>query len=503
MFLEETDQHVFITGRAGTGKSTLLAYFRENTKKNIVVLAPTGVAALNIKGQTIHSFFKFKPDITLQSVKPVYKKDDEKNIYKKIDMIIIDEVSMVRSDLLDCVEKSLRINRGNSKPFGGVQMVFIGDLYQLPPVVTGNEKEIFKTYYASPYFFDAHVMEGLPLEFIELEKIYRQKDDTFISLLNAVRNNSATDEHLTAINARYDPTYVPNSRKFSLYLTTTNALADEINSEQLSRLRTKEHTYLGNVMGSFDNRAMPTDISLSVKKGSQIMMLNNDSASRWVNGSIGKIVNIITDEDIGELLIVELSDGEIVEVMKYTWELFAFSYDTKKKQLESETVGTFTQYPLKLAWAVTIHKSQGKTFDQIIIDLGRGTFVHGQLYVALSRSTTLSGIVLKQKVTKRHILMDWRVVKFVTQFQYDRSEASLPLVEKVRILEEAAWEQSAVEIVYLKANNEKSERVIIPYQVGEMEFKNKNFLGVSALDKKSGENRVFKVERILKMTAAS
>jgi ATP-dependent DNA helicase PIF1 len=343
------------------------------------------------------------------------------------------------------------------------------------------------------------VMQGLPLEFIELEKIYRQKDDIFISLLNAVRNNSATDEHLVAINERFDPEFKPNPKKFFLYLTTTNALADEINAEQLAQLHTKEHVYDGRVTGSFDNRAMPTDVSLSIKVGAQIMMLNNDSAGRWVNGSIGKIVGIETDENDDEFLVVELSDGEVVEVTKFTWELFEFAYDAENKKMHSETVGTFMQYPLRLAWAVTIHKSQGKTFDQIIIDLGRGTFAHGQLYVALSRCTTLSGIVLRQPVLKRHIMMDWRVVKFVTQFQYARSDATLPLAEKVRILEEAAQDQSALEIVYLKANDEKSERVIIPYQVGEMDYRGKHFLGVSAYDKKSGENRVFRIDRILDM----
>lgn len=497
--LEKSNKNLFITGRAGTGKSTLLSYFRSQTKKKVVVLAPTGVAALNIYGQTIHSFFKFKPDITLQNVKARYKKDDKKNIFKQIDTLIIDEVSMVRSDLLDCVEKSLRLNRGSAQPFGGVQMVFIGDLYQLPPVVTGSEKEIFKTYYASQYFFDAHAMEELPLEFIELEKIYRQKDDTFITLLNSIRNNSATEDHLDAINARFDPDFVPDLNFFSLHLTTTNALADQINAEYLAKLRTKERNYDGRTSGSFDNRSLPTDVSLSVKVGAQIMMLNNDSAGRWVNGSIGKIVGIEKEEDMEDMLIIELSAGEIVEVTPYTWELFEFAYDDKQKRLESATVGSFTQYPLRLAWAVTIHKSQGKTFDEIIIDLGRGTFVHGQLYVALSRCTTLAGIVLKQKVAKKHIFMDWRVVRFMTQFQYAKSDAALPLAEKVRILENAAAEQSALEIVYLKANDEKSQRVIIPYQVGQMEFKGKNFLGVSASDKKSGEDRVFRVDRILEI----
>jgi len=416
---------------------------------------------------------------------------------------VIDEVSMVRSDLLDCVDKSLRINRWNSSPFGGVQMVFIGDLYQLPPVVTGGEKEIFKTYYDSQYFFDAKALESLPLEFIELEKIYRQKDDAFIQLLNAVRNNSATEEHLSAINTRYDPDYLPNPKKFSIHLTTTNALANQINDEHLARLREDEYISEGRVSGAFDNHALPTDVSLSVKIGSQIMMLNNDSAGRWVNGSIGKIVDIVTSDDEEDVLVVELSDGEVVEVTPYTWELFEFAYDTKRNRLESATVGTFTQYPLRLAWAVTIHKSQGKTFEEVIVDIGRGTFVHGQLYVALSRCTTLAGIVLKQKVAKKHIFMDWRVVKFVTRFQYAKSDEALPLAEKVRILTDAAEEQSALEIIYLKANDEKSKRMIIPYQVGQMEFKGKNFLGVSAFDKKSNEDRVFRVDRILSMTNVS
>ena len=498
-FLEETNKNIFITGRAGTGKSTLLSYFRSQTKKNVVVLAPTGVAALNVRGQTIHSFFKFKPSIILQDVKRIHKKNDTKNIFQKVDMIIIDEISMARSDLLDCVEKSLRVNRGNTSPFGGVQMVFIGDLYQLPPVVTGSEKEIFKTHYESQYFFDAHCMSSVVFEFIELEKIYRQKDDTFITLLNAIRNNSVTEEHLSAINTRYQPDFIPNPKKFSLHLTTTNALAAQINDEHLAKLRAKEYVYEGRVTGVFDNYALPTDVALSVKVGSQIMLLNNDSAGRWVNGSIGKIVAIEADEDAEAVLIVELSDGEIVEVTPYTWELFEFAYDSDKKRLLSETVGTFTQYPLRLAWAVTIHKSQGKTFDNLIIDLGRGTFVHGQLYVALSRCTSLEGIVLKQQIAKKHIFMDWRVVKFVTQFQYAKSDAALPLAEKVRMLEEAAKEQSALAIVYLKANDVKSEREIIPYQIGQMEFKGKNFLGVSAFDKKRNEDRVFRVDRILSM----
>ena len=508
--MENTTKNVFLTGRAGTGKSTLLTYFRTHTKKKAVVLAPTGVAALNVHGQTIHSFFRFKPDITLQNVRRVYKKGDAKNLYNKIDTIVIDEISMVRSDLLDCVDKFLQLNRANSQPFGGVQMIFIGDLYQLPPVVTGLEREIFRTHYTSQYFFDAKVFsakgglasnqEKLQVEFIELEKVYRQKDDAFIDLLNAVRNNSATEEHLSQINKRYNPNFVADPNSFTIYLTTTNDLADAINKEQLSLLKQKQFTCHGLTTGSFEKNSFPTDVELSVKVGSQVMMLNNDSQRRWVNGTIGKIVDIRKDEEEDEdTLLVQTSDGRTHEVTPFTWELFRFSFDQSKNSLVSETVGTFTQYPLRLAWAVTIHKSQGKTFDNVIIDIGRGTFVHGQLYVALSRCTSFEGIILKRPIAKKHILMDWRVVKFVTKFQYQKSEEALPLEEKIRILSKAVENHQSVSIVYLKASDEKSKRVIKPFKVGRMDYQGREFLGVEAFDEKRGEERVFRVDRILEL----
>jgi ATP-dependent DNA helicase PIF1 len=497
--MEESNKNVFITGRAGTGKSTLLTYFRSTTKKKAVVLAPTGVAALNIRGQTIHSFFRFKPDITLQKVKKLDKKWKSDKLYKKIETLVIDEISMVRSDILDCVDKFLRLNRENKQPFGGVQMIFIGDLYQLPPVVTGTEREIFKTLYESQYFFDAKVFSELQIEFIELEKVYRQKDDKFIALLNAIRNNTATAEHLAGINKRFDPQYTANPKSFSIHLTTTNALADTINNKQLEQLKGKLFTYSGLITGSFDARSLPTEVELSVKVGAQIMMLNNDSKGRWVNGTIGKIIDIEKDEDEEDRIIVELADGNIEEVLQFTWELFHFSFDEKKNSLASEIVGTFSQYPLRLAWAVTIHKSQGKTFDKVIIDLGRGTFVHGQLYVALSRCTSLEGIVLKQLIEKKHIFMDWRVVKFITRFQYQKSQDALPLEDKISILKDAMENSAAVEIIYLKASDEKSRRIIHPLKVGIMSYLDKEFLGVQALDEKRGEERVFRIDRILEM----
>lgn len=531
--MEETSKNIFITGRAGTGKSTLLAYFRNTTKKKVVVLAPTGVAALNVHGQTIHSFFKFKPGITLQQIKSHYKKGDQKNVYAQIDTIVIDEISMVRSDLLDCVDKFLRLNRADSEPFGGVQMIFIGDLYQLPPVVTGSEREIFRTHYQSQYFFDAKVFENLKIEFIELERVYRQKDDAFIALLNAIRNNSATEEHLKEINRRYggldrnEPHPGPSTlvkqagsyrppltgegkksreeeRKkkkkgeFSIYLTTTNDLADSINYEQLSMLKSKLFTSSAMVDGDFDQRSYPTDTELSLKVGAQVMMLNNDSHGRWVNGTIGKIIAIEEgDPDTDDRIMVELADGQIEEVLPYTWELFHFSFDQNTNSLTSKTVGTFTQYPMRLAWAVTIHKSQGKTFDKVILDIGRGTFVHGQLYVALSRCTTLEGITLKQPIEKKHIFMDWRVVKFVTKFQYQKSEESLSLESKIHLLRDAMKKKQKIAIVYLKASDEKSTRTIHPLKVGEMQYLGKQFLGVSAFDEKRQEERVFRVDRIL------
>jgi ATP-dependent DNA helicase PIF1 len=496
--LENTSKNIFITGKAGTGKSTLLTYFRDTTKKKIVVLAPTGVAAINVRGQTIHSFFKFKPSITLDLVKNEKIKDG-KNIYKKLDAIIIDEISMVRSDLLDCVDKFLRLNgKDKSLPFGGVQMIFIGDLYQLPPVVKGDEREIFKTHYKSQYFFDATVFENFPIELIELEKIYRQKDQKFIDLLNAVRNNSAKEIHFDILNKRYNPDFEPVNNDFYIYLTTTNRLAEEINQYQLSKIDDKLYSYHGSVTGDFDTYALPTQIELLIKVGAQVMMLNNDPSGRWVNGTIGKIVGIEKDEE-KDVLVVELAEGEIVYVEKYTWELFHFSYNQVKRSLTSETVGTFTQFPLTLAWAVTIHKSQGKTFDKVIIDIGNGTFAHGQMYVALSRCTTLSGLVLKKPIQKKHIFMDWRVVKFLTKYQYEISEAALSLNQKIEMLNKAIERNKKLDVIYLKANDEKSKRRIEPYTVEEMTYAGKKFLGVSCYDSLRQQDRVFRVDRILEM----
>jgi len=492
--LENTDKSIFITGKAGTGKSTLLEYFRSLTQKRVVVLAPTGVAAINVKGETIHSFFRFKPGITLDKISKFRQKDEKKNIYKKLDAIIIDEISMVRADLLDCVDKFLRLNGPNKKlPFGGIQMIFFGDLYQLPPVVVSHEKQIFKGFYDSEYFFSAKVFAKIEMLYLELEKVYRQKDERFISLLNTIRNNSAGDKELSLLNERLDPGFDPKGQYY-INLTTTNQMAREINERWLECLPAKTHIYEGMLEGDFDNKQLPTDIELKLKAGSQIMMLNNDSQGRWVNGTMGKILTINDD-----VLVVKLQNGNLAEVDPFVWEIFHFNYNQNTMQLESNVTATFTQYPLKLAWAITIHKSQGKTFDNVIIDIGNGTFAHGQLYVALSRCRSLDGIVLRKPIKKTHIIMDFRVVRFVTGYQYQLSEKGCPIEDKIDIIKKAMDNKTRLNIIYLKAKDEKSAREIQPLEVDEMEYLGNKFLGVRAFCYKRKEERVFRIDRILEI----
>ena len=498
--MEETNKNVFITGKAGTGKSTLLQYFRNTTKKNIAVLALTGVAAVNVKGQTIHSFFGFKPDITPDIVKEI--KPIDKTIYKRIDAIVIDEISMVRADLLDCIDVFLRLyGKKKSLPFGGIQMIFIGDLYQLPPVVTSREKHFFIGHYKSPYFFDAIAIEaGFEMEFIELSKVYRQRDEGFLRLLNAIRNNTASDIDLEDINSRYIPDFKEADSDFYIYLTTTNDIASAINNERLSMINGKVYSYNGSLKGDFDIKSLPTSMEISFKIGAQVMLLNNDSMGRWINGTIGRVLDIekgIKGEP--DIIWVELPDGEKVDVMPYRWEMYEFHYDKKSGIVISDVVGTFTQYPLKLAWAVTIHKSQGMTFDRVIIDIGRGTFSHGQLYVALSRCTTLNGIVLKRPIAKKHIFMDRRVVDFVTKYQYKQAQKSMPSDERLAIIEKAIKDKKMLEIVYLKTKDEKSRRTILPSFVGEIQYNGRKFTGVRAYCTSRRDERVFHIDRILEI----
>lgn len=508
--MEDTTRSVFITGKAGTGKSTLLRYYRENTRKNIAVIAPTGVAAVNIKGQTIHSFFWFKPDITPDKVKKISPRN--KSIYKKLDAIVIDEISMVRADLLDCVDAFLRIHgKKKNLPFGGIQMIFVGDLYQLPPVVTSKEKDLFADYYRSPYFFDAKVFgNGKPtlldeaatpfdMEFIELEKVYRQRDDDFLNLLNAIRNNTADEGHLSKLNERYISGSVEDKEDFYVYLATTNQLVDGLNAVKIAELKGKEYSYKGVCKGDFAVKDVPTAMEIIVKVGAQVMLLNNDSEGRWINGSIGRVAEIESGGSDPDIIWVDLPEGTRVDVTPHTWELFEFFYDKKSSKVLSQVTGIFMQYPLKLAWAITIHKSQGMTFDKVILDIGGGTFSHGQLYVALSRCTTLNGIVLKKPLMKRHILMDRKVMEFATKYQYKRADIKNPRNERIATIELAIKKKARLEIVYLKTKDEKSRRIVSPSFLGELEYQGKRFLGLKAYCSLRGAERVFHIERILEI----
>ena len=498
--MENTSRSVFVTGRAGTGKSTLLTHFRQNTHKKVAVLAPTGVAALNVKGQTIHSFFGFKPNITLDKIRRVRFTNDERSIYKKLDAIVIDEISMVRADLLDCVDRFLRLNGPDpDSPFGGIQMIFIGDLYQLPPVVSGAEREAFGSLYDTPYFYSARSFQPLKMEFIELEKVYRQHDQGFIDLLNAIRNNSITEDGLLLLNQRCIPDFEPPQGEMYIYLTTTNDMAGQINEAQLQRLKTRPFKFTAQIEGDFGNEYLPTKIDLQVKVGAQIMMLNNDPEERWVNGTVGKVTEIVGDEK-GDVIIAGLADGETVEITPYVWEIFRFFVSSG--QLQSDVIGRFKQFPLMLAWAVTIHKSQGKTFDHVVLDIGKGAFAHGQTYVALSRCTTLEGLVLKKPLLKRHVMTDYRVMRFLTGHRYEEAEKTLSLEDKIKMLEQAAGKRLQVRITYLKPNDEKSSRIIIPKEIGEMEYQGKTYMGVRGFCMMRREDRTFRIDRILDMKVA-
>ena len=410
---EQTRQHVFLTGRAGTGKSTLLQHFRTTTRKRLVVLAPTGVAAVNVHGQTIHAFFGFGPGITPEKARR--RASGKKQLYRNLQALVIDEISMVRADLLDCIDQFLRVNGPRAgAPFGGVQLLFIGDLSQLPPVVLPEEERLFTTHYASPYFFDAHVLRTTPYTVLHLTKVYRQQDATFVTLLDAVRTGSVDQQQLATLNARYRVDLTGHDRAQSVTLVTTNAMAERINARHLAQIRQKAYTFIGTTDGVFHRPQLPTEETLTLKAGARIMMLNNEPRGQWVNGTLGHIATIA--EDAGAVKIrVTLDNGYSGTVSPYTWEAIRFVWDDTTQRIISEVVGSFTQYPLRLAWAMTIHKAQGKTFDAVVIDVGRGTFAPGQAYVALSRCRSLEGLVLHTPLKSEHVLIDPRAQAFLAR----------------------------------------------------------------------------------------
>jgi len=499
--MEDSAKLLFITGRAGTGKSTLLQYFRKNTKKNMIVLAPTGVAALNVQGQTIHSFFGFPPQITPEQACKEHPFDQLKSTITKLDLIIIDEASMLRADLLDTIDQTLRQYGNKDKPFGGIRIVLIGDLYQLPPVLTSYEKNEFLQQYASPYFFDAKVFQQSEYAIIELEKIYRQKDHDFIELLNAIRCNQVGEQHMSKLNQQLKKQKAAHKKANEITLCPTNIAVNNINQTQLNELSGDNINLNGKTAGDFQ-RQLPTDLKLQLKIGAQIMLVNNDAAKRWANGSMGTILDYRwCNNKECHILDIKLSNGINVEVPPYTWETNNYYYEPETESIEAECLGSFTQYPVRLAWAVTIHKSQGKTFDQIVIDIGQGAFAHGQVYVALSRCTSLQGLILRKPILKHHIKSDPRIQSFLNGQALGQPYKSLTLPEKIDIIQSSIDSEDFVEINYEAATGNMIKRKIRPLWIGELEYEGREYLALEVEPGNPGEQRVFSVDRIIDITA--
>ena len=418
--ITHTRQSVFLTGKAGTGKSTFLKYICNHTKKKYVVLAPTGIAAINAGGVTLHSFFKLPfrpmlpddPDLSLSHgrIFEFFKYPKEKRkIIAEVDLIIIDEISMVRADIIDCVDRILRVYSCNMRlPFGGKQLLFVGDVFQLEPVVPSDQKEILSLFYASPFFFSARVFKDINLVPIELQKVYRQTDSVFINILDRIRNNAARKQELDTLNGRYFPSFEPQNEDMYITLATRRDQVDFINEKKLAELPGEEYVSVGKIEGDFPESSLPTQLNLSIKEQAQVIFIDNDYERRWVNGTIGMVSGI--DENGNVYVLLESGVEHLVEPT--SWRNYKYKYNEKEKRIEEEIVGTFEQLPIRLAWAITVHKSQGLTFSRVVVDLTGGVFAGGQTYVALSRCTSLEGLVLKSKISSRDIFIRKEIVEF-------------------------------------------------------------------------------------------
>ncbi|MBR7012422.1 MAG: AAA family ATPase [Muribaculaceae bacterium] len=420
--LQRTHRSVFLTGKAGTGKSTFLKYIRANTKKKTIVLAPTGIAAVNVGGQTMHSFFKipFKPMVpddpdyaNPARMRKMLRYTKEKvKLIQQLELIIIDEISMVRADIIDFVDRVLRVYSGNMRePFGGKQLLLVGDIFQLEPVVTHDTRDILRRYYKNFFFFNARAFQQINLVAIELKKIYRQSDNDFISLLDRVRVNRATSADMARLNQRCNPDYQEINENFVITLATRRDTVDSINDEHMRALKTPEYSYIGQIEGDFPENSLPTALRLTLKEGAQVIFIRNDKEGRWYNGSIGKVTLLRQDE-----VYVTLENGLELEVLPEVWENMQYTYNEKEKKVEEKVLGTFMQIPIKPAWALTVHKSQGLTFNNVVIDFVGGAFTGGQTYVALSRCTSLEGITLLKPLSERDIIVNMAVVDFSRQF---------------------------------------------------------------------------------------
>ena len=437
--IEYTRRSLFLTGKAGTGKSTFLRYVAQHTKKKLVILAPTGIAAINAGGQTLHSFFKLPfhpllPNDSRYNVRNIRKtlkyNNDLIKLLRELELIIIDEISMVRADIIDFIDRLLRIYcRNMREPFGGKQLLLVGDIFQLEPVVKEDEWRLMQPFYASAYFFSAKVWEQMQLVSVELRKVYRQTDSDFIAILDRIRENAATDADLQAINSRAtaadgspvnsraiaaDGSPVGTNNGFQITLATRRDTVDYINDQQLQQLEGAPCTFKGTIQGDFPLTSLPAPMELEVKPGAQVIFTKNDKEKRWVNGTIGVVIGI--DEEEGIIGVVD-EDGHEYDVAREVWENMRYTFNEKEQKIEEELLGTFKQFPLRLAWAITVHKSQGLTFRQVKIDFsGGGAFAGGQTYVALSRCSSLKGIILEEPIRRADIFVRPEVVAFARKY---------------------------------------------------------------------------------------